>query len=151
LHTRFSESISWRRVIVALAMTCGLMATGSIVTPPPAAAGDHGPIYTSSQYGSARFKAYGDHVFLCDHFWDGHSVAVKLAYQHETKGYVNYWRWNWWGPFKYNGCKDLNLAVKENTIFKYKVCLGENGHPGGQKADVLEWSCSGVASTWNNG
>jgi hypothetical protein len=137
-------------MILALAMIAMLMVSASVVVSKPAVAGDHGPICAYDGAGSARFKAYGDHVFLCDHGFDGHSVAVKLAYQHESKGYVKYWRWNWWGSLKGNGCKDLNLAVKENTIFKYKVCLGDHGAPGGKKADVLEWSCSGVASAWNN-
>ena len=137
-----------KRMILTLVMIATLLVTTNIMISEPAIA-DDGPIYAYEGRGSARFKSYGDHIFLCDHGWDGNSVAVKLAYVHETKGYVKYWRWNWWGSIKYNGCKDLNLRVKENTILKYKVCLGNHGRPGGKKADVLEWSCSAVGSAWN--
>ena len=71
-------------MILALAMIASLMVTTTIVISEPAAA-DGGPIYAFEGRGSARFKSYGDHIFLCDHGWDGNSVAVKLVYVHETK------------------------------------------------------------------
>ena len=149
MRASIRETFTGKRLILALAMIASLTVTASAVVSEPATARDDGPIYAFDGRGSARFKSYGDHVFLCDHSRDGHSVAVKLTYAHETKGHVKYWRWNWWGALKYNGCKDLNLRVKENTILNYKVCLGNHGRPGGKKANVLEWSCSAVGSAWN--
>jgi len=148
LRATIRETSTRKRLILALLMIATLTVTAVVVAPESATA-DDGPIYAFDGRGSARFKSYGDHVFLCDHAKDGNSVAVKLTYAHETKGHVKYWRWNWWGAVKYNGCKDLNLRVKENTILHYKVCLGNHGRPGGKKADVLEWSCSAVGSAWS--
>jgi hypothetical protein len=67
---------------------------------------------------------------------------VKLRYTTERGRRVSYWRWNWWGPYRHGGCKDLNLSVRENTDVYYRVCLGNYGHPGGRPADVIESSCS---------
>jgi hypothetical protein len=111
----------------------------------PAAAENNGPIYTVGSWGhhgSARYQDYGDHVYLCDHKEDGHSVAVQLTYRTEHHHFVDYWRWNWWGPHKFNGCKDLNLSVDDGYAFSYRVCVGNHGHPGGAKATPIYGSCS---------
>jgi hypothetical protein len=123
-----------------LLLTAALLAA---VTAVPALAGD-GPVnFTKKHAGSARFQDQGDHVFLCDHLADGHSVAVHLRYRSESGRNVDTWRWNWWGAERFNGCKDINLAVKEDTELFYKPCLGDHGEPGGKRADVIESSCGG--------
>jgi hypothetical protein len=111
----------------------------------PAAAADGPRFFTSDYAGSARFQDKGDHVYLCDHREDGHSVGVRLSYLSESDVQRYYARWNWWGPHRFNGCKDINTAAAEGTPFMYRVCLGDYAKPGGRPADAIGATCSGWA------
>jgi hypothetical protein len=107
---------------------------------------DNGPRYFTLRHaGSAWFEDQGDHVYACDHIADNRSVAVRLKYRSESGSYKDYWRWNWWGPDLYNGCRDFNLAAVEGTQVWYRVCLGVHGRPGAPRADVLASTCSNYA------
>lgn len=132
----------------AAAVLAIAIAIGVAVGAAPAAAENNGPIYTVGSWGgngSARYQDAGDHVYLCDHEADGHSVAVELTYTTENGRFVDYWRWNWWGPHVYNGCKDLNLSVSDSHVFSYRVCVGDYARPGGRPARVIYDSCSDYA------
>jgi hypothetical protein len=122
-----------------------LIAAVSWVSAPLAADGPKVWAGDYAQAGSAWYKD-GDfstgHVYLCDHAEDGPSVAVYLLYERVDGRAREEWHWNWWGPYKYNGCKDLKLDVKDDTTMFYKVCLGDYGSPGGKKAKVIKSSCS---------
>src|SRR5690606_24091464 len=99
----------------------------------------------------ARFANYGDHIYLCDHAEDGHSVMVWVKYYHEDGYWKTLERWNWWGPKKYNGCKVINLRVKEQTWVEYYVCLGDHAKPGGKPPKVITGTCSVLKQAYNNG
>lgn len=126
------------RFLPAIAAAIAIIA---IVGATPASAAPY-TVYTDGNAGSARFAKYGDHIYLCDHEEDNHSVVVNLEYTNEKGKYVEHDRWNWWGPYKYDGCKDVDLKVREDTRIYYQVCLGDHGHPGGKKGHVIKTSCS---------
>ncbi len=110
-----------------------------------AGAADGPRYFTLGHAGSARFQDYGDHVFLCDHLADDHSVGVRMVYLSEAGIQMDYARWNWWGPNRFNGCKDINTAAVEGTQFKYRVCLGDYAKPGGRPANAIDRTCSNWA------
>jgi hypothetical protein len=146
MHTAVDGTKPWQSK--ALALLCAIIAAGALVRAPLATAADGPKVYAGdhAQAGSAWYKD-GDfstgHIYLCDHAEDGHSVAVYLLYERVDGRNVEEWRWNWWGPYKYNGCKDLKLEVKDNTSIFYRVCLGDYARPGSKKAKVIKSSCSG--------
>jgi hypothetical protein len=122
----------------------------AIALAPSGAAGEDGPRrFTLGGAGSARFQDHGDHVYLCDHLEDGHSVGVRLVYQNEAGESLDYARWNWWGPNRFNGCKDINTAARDKTLFQYKVCLGDYAKPGGVPANAIDRTCSDWAVAFN--
>jgi hypothetical protein len=129
------------RMLVSLTMVAGLIAAAAFIWTAPAAAAPN-TVYTDPATGNARFAAYGDHMYVCDEAEDGHSVGVYLDYTKANGDYVTEWRFNWDGPYKYNGCKDINLNVHEDTQIFYKVCLADHAKPGGQEPDVITGSCS---------
>jgi len=134
------------RILPVIAATITALAIGGAI---PAAAAPN-TVHTVDGAGNARFAEYGDHIYLCDEKEDGHSVAVYVDYYHEDGYYKTDWRWNWWGPYKHGGCKDINLRVAENTTIGYYVCLGDHGHPGGKPANVIESSCSYMKFVYND-
>jgi hypothetical protein len=129
----------------------GPWSKGRVKRPPrrARAAADGPRTFTKRHAGSARFQDRGDHVYLCDHLPDRRSVAVHLRYRGENGRYYNHWRWQWWGPKRFNGCKDLDLAVAEGTTIFYEPCLGVHGRPGPPRADVLGSTCGGWATADN--
>ena len=138
-------------VVVVVAVAASSFVS-TLVSNSPAEAGCGGPQVYTKQYGgsragagSVRFDCVGDHLYLCDHQPDGRSVVVELDYNSEENGPQRYDRWNWWGPYKYNGCKDINIDATEWSRVLYRVCLGVHGHPGGVPGHVNDASCSGWA------
>jgi hypothetical protein len=100
--------------------------------------------------GSVWFKSGGDHLYLCDELKDGYSVVVEFQWHREATDRVEKdRRWNWWGPNRYGGCKDININAVEGSLIFYKVCLGLDAHPGGAPAFVVRNSCSDSASAWS--
>ncbi len=162
MRLRLFDRRTRRRSIWALPMVAALIAVIPLLSATPAGAAPH-TIYTEGakgyaapNAGSARFAEYGDHIYLCDHKEDKHSVGVYLQYARPdgpgTGHDVTEWRWHWQGPnFGSNGCKDINLEVLEGSDISYQVCLGDRAHPGGKKAKVKWETCSALKTVYNDG
>jgi hypothetical protein len=148
----FNSSRSVART-AGLGFAAAIMAAGATTaassSQAEAACGRDGDKLSTSAYGSSRagagsvwFECEGDLLYLCDHQEDGRSVLVELNYLGEDLVDREYDRWNWWGPYKYGGCKTININALEGSTVGYRVCLGVHGHPGGTPGDRLEGSCS---------
>lgn len=116
--------------LVGTALVAGLTSFGA--QPAQAENGGHSIVHNGpDRAGSVWYKHDGDHFFLCDELKDNRSVLVQYDSKGDGKGMKD--RWNWWGPSKFGGCKDINLNVREDLPLEYRVCLGVNGHLGGKK------------------
>jgi len=145
----------WQRG--ALSLIGVTLAAAALMSAPPAAASNGPKVYARDHAGSAWFKDDSNHVYLCNHASDKRAVAVQLQYRSHTGRNKDYWRWNWWGPTKYNGCKevlrsdkDSDHVVAQGAQILYRVCLGKDGSPGGKGADVIESTCSSWGTAYNH-
>jgi len=97
-------------------------------------------------WATVRFDSNGDHFFLCDLDADNRSVAVEFIWDRVAHNGQREFdrRWNWWGPNKYHGCKDIDIDAVEDSLVEFRVCIGVNGSPGGEPAEVT--TCAGFWS-----
>jgi hypothetical protein len=126
------------RRVAPIAVIAALAA--SVATSPAAASS--GPYCTSNGVsGCASFKSEGDHFYVCDYREDNRSVAVRYVYfdRHGTQrtGYAV----NYWGPHRYNGCRDVVANHTEGSVLGYHVCLANHAHPGGKKMKIVGGTC----------
>jgi hypothetical protein len=145
------KSASRRLAVAALLSSLIASSLVALAAPPAFADGPKLRTYTGNGQigGTVWFKSYGDHFYLCDELKDGYSVAVEFQWHREATNRVETdRRWNWWGPDRYGGCKDINIDAVEGTLVFYNVCLGLDAHPGGEPAYVVRNSCSATASAW---
>jgi hypothetical protein len=87
----------------------------------------------------ASFKHVGNTFDVCDHGFDGYSVAVQTG-GHRIVA-VNYW-----GSLKYNGCRRWHVKGHNGHTFKYRVCLATHAQPGGKPIRLVTGYCGGYVS-----
>jgi hypothetical protein len=128
-----STSRSWAqaaRLSVVTAAACVIVLVSS-AAPSAAQASSNGPkLWTSAAAGSVWFAHQGDHLYLCDHRLDGHSVVVLAEYTRQSTGRKHAIEsWYRSGPDTNNGCKDVNIDAVEGKPVEYLVCLGHYPDP----------------------